>query len=212
MGADRVWEERTDVTVVVLAGGRSTRFGRDKLAAPLGDGSVLDHLLQALPARWPLVLVGPRRATPRPDAVWTIEEPPGGGPLAAVAAGLAAADASALGGGPVAVVAGDMPLAASALPALLVALDEDPDLAAAVAADGAGRANPLLGVYRRQPLRDVLAGPVRDAPARRLLALSHRRVRIVGDAARDVDTPEDLRRLGTGPDPDRREAPPRGEA
>ena len=39
-----------DVTVVVLAGGESRRFGSDKLAAPLGGSTVLDHVVAGLPA------------------------------------------------------------------------------------------------------------------------------------------------------------------
>ncbi|MGL4744604.1 MAG: NTP transferase domain-containing protein, partial [Dermatophilaceae bacterium] len=37
----------SDLTVVVLAGGGSRRFGADKLAAPLRGSTVLDVLLVA---------------------------------------------------------------------------------------------------------------------------------------------------------------------
>ena len=41
------WEAiaSSDVTVVVLAGGTSRRFGSDKLAAPLHGSTVLDTVL-----------------------------------------------------------------------------------------------------------------------------------------------------------------------
>ena len=55
-----------DVTVVVLAGGTSRRFGSDKLAAPLGGSTVLDTVLGSLPPQWPVVVVGPPRDCRRP--------------------------------------------------------------------------------------------------------------------------------------------------
>lgn len=188
---ERAGEGRSDVTVVVLAGGGSTRFGSDKLAADLDGATVLDHLLARLPGRWPVVLVGPRRDTVRPDAVWVLEDPPGGGPLAGVATG-----AATVGTALMAVVAGDMPHAGAALPALLDGLDEaGPDVSAAVAVDDEAHANPLLAVYRADAVREALPGSVRDGPAKRLLRLSHTEVRVRGDHGRDVDTVADLERL-----------------
>lgn len=183
-------EAWSDITVVVLAGGRSTRFGSDKLAAELAGTTVLDHLLGSLPPTWPVVLVGPRRETVRPDAVWVREDPPFGGPLAGVAAG-----AGAVGTGLMAVVAGDMPNAAAALPALLAALDGlGPHMAAAVAADDT-HTNPLLAVYRVDVVREALPASVRDSPAKRLLRLPHTTLRVAGASGRDIDTRTDLERL-----------------
>lgn len=39
---------RTDRHAVILAGGRSSRFGRDKALAPMGDRSMLEHTARAL--------------------------------------------------------------------------------------------------------------------------------------------------------------------
>ncbi|WP_460445816.1 molybdenum cofactor guanylyltransferase, partial [Angustibacter aerolatus] len=116
------------IGVVVPAGGRSSRFGGDKLAAPFGDGTVLDHLLRRLGRLGvPVRLVGP-------------EVP--GGPVPAIAAGLTALP------GPddalVAVVAGDQPFAADALPLLVAALRAAPQQEAAVGVDAGGRDQPLL--------------------------------------------------------------------
>lgn len=173
-------------TVVVLAGGRSTRFGTDKLAAELDGVSLLDHLLAALPRAWPLVLVGPTRRTVRPDAVWVREDPPSSGPLAAVAAGVAAAATGA-----VVVVAGDMPWAAGALEPLVSRLDTSPDFDAVVAVDDEGRVNPLLAAYRTAAVRTLLADGT-DGRAMRLLELRHERLHVAGAAGRDVDRPADL--------------------
>ncbi|WP_207556028.1 molybdenum cofactor guanylyltransferase [Intrasporangium flavum] len=177
------------VTVVVLAGGTSRRFGADKLAAPLGASTVLDRLLAELPARWPVVLVGPVRPTARPDAVWVREEPSGGGPLAGIAAAVPAAESDL-----VAVVAGDMPFAAPALETLVAALDASgADVGGAVARVD-GRDNALLAAYRTDALRAVLPPEPHGRPARTLLTVPHVAVPVPAGPARDVDTPEDLER------------------
>ncbi|GAA4414226.1 hypothetical protein GCM10023168_37690 [Fodinibacter luteus] len=182
--------ETGDVTVVVLAGGRSVRFGSDKLAAPLAGTTVLDHLLAALPGSWRVVAVGEPRATGR-EVAWTREDPPGGGPLAGVAAGVAVVRT-----GLVAVVAGDMPYAAPALVALAATLDAaPPGIHAAVGTDDEGVANPLLAVYRAAAVRDALPHPAHGRPAKTLLALAHVAVPVPGAASRDVDTPRDLEDL-----------------
>lgn len=193
-----------DITTVVLAGGRATRFGSDKLAAPLGGTAVLDHLLDALPPGWRVVLVGAVRDTGR-SVTWTREDPPGGGPLSAVAAGMAVVDTSV-----VAVVAGDMPYAAPALVALTEVLRTAPeDVAAAVAADRDDVPNPLLAAYRSRALRSALPGDPRGVPARTLLDLPHVVVPVPGVAALDVDTPADLAGLATDPRRPRSSGPPR---
>ena len=79
-------------------------MGADKLALPLGTSTVLDELLSAVPAGTPVVVVGPSRAglvRRSPAVLVAREDPPGGGPAAAVAAGLAAlANAGVLGEDP----------------------------------------------------------------------------------------------------------------
>lgn len=181
---------RAAVTVVVLAGGRSTRFGADKLAAPLRGSTVLDHLLDTLPPHWPVVAVGAPRAVGR-DVTWTTEEPPGTGPLAAVLAGVAVARTDV-----VAVVAGDMPDAAPALARLVAVLTAaGPQVEAAVAVDDANRPNPLLAAYRTAAVLAAAPEDPRGVPARSLLGLAHVEVAVPGAAARDVDTPADLAAL-----------------
>ncbi len=179
------------VTAVVLCGGQSRRLGRDKTAEALGDTTVLDHLLDALPQAWLVVVVGATRPTTRP-VTWAREDPPGGGPLAATAAGLALAT-----GDLIVVIAGDMPFAAPAasrlVSALVTAIENDAGLDAVTASDGDGRPNPLLTAYRTEVVRHALPSDPAGRPARWLLD----RVRagtLAVDAheALDVDTAEAL--------------------
>lgn len=177
-----------EVGVVVLAGGAARRFGSDKLAAPLRGTTVLDHLLDALPPEWAVVAVGSPRPTTRADVAWTVEDPPGGGPLAAVLAGVALCDSPIT-----CVVAGDMPDAAPGLRRLVEVLRAaGPEVEAAVGVDDEGIPNPLLAAYRSGVLRARVGGPTQEVPARSLLEVTHVEVHVSGPASRDVDTPADL--------------------
>jgi molybdopterin-guanine dinucleotide biosynthesis protein A len=161
-------------------------MGSDKTAAALSGATVLDHLLDELPAGWPVVVVGPERPTRR-AVRWARESPPGGGPVAGVAAGLSLVDTPL-----VVVVAGDMPFAADAAATLVASLRADAATDAVVAVDGEGRSNPLLAAYRTAALRGALPDPPLDAPARSMLVLPHT-TSVVDEAdALDVDTPEAL--------------------
>src|SRR5512144_2107484 len=91
--------------VVILAGGTSRRWGgHDKTALLLAGRPMLRHVVDGvLPDAVPPAVVAPAahpaRAEIEPAArsaarrvIWTREHPPGGGPLAGLAAGLAALD------------------------------------------------------------------------------------------------------------------------
>ncbi len=188
------------VTGLVLAGGRATRFGSDKLAADLHGAPLLDHLLGGLPADWPVVVVGAERPVPR-TVEWTREDPPGGGPLAGIAAGM-----ERVGSLLVAVVAGDMPHAAGVVVELTgILLTAPPEVEAAVAIDREDVPNPLLAVYRAGAVRRALPDDPRGTPARTLLSLPHVTLAVPGVGALDVDTPDDLDELAG-----RSDAPPPG--
>ena len=76
--------------VVVLAGGTGRRLGGvDKGGLVVGGAALLDRVLQASAAARHTVVVGEPRATGR-VVHWAREDPPGGGPLAGLAAGLTA--------------------------------------------------------------------------------------------------------------------------
>ncbi|RQX08089.1 molybdenum cofactor guanylyltransferase [Micromonospora inaquosa] len=111
---------------VVLAGGAARRMGGvDKPALPVGGQPMRDRVLAAVTDAVPRVLVGAADAVPAGVLV-VREDPPGGGPVAAAAAGLALLDADT---GMVALLAADLPLLTrAAIGDLLNHLDrETPD-------------------------------------------------------------------------------------
>ena len=185
-------DSSADVTAVVLAGGSSRRFGSDKLGAALRGSTVLDEALGGLPHHWPVVVVGAERTTRRP-VTWTREDPPGGGPLAGVAAGIDLV-ATHL----VVVLAGDMPDGGPVTARLVEALRHAPtEVGAVVAVDDEDHANPLLAAYRARMVRAVLPDPAHDRPAKTLLTVPHTGLRVGGTGASDVDTPADLAALSS---------------
>ena len=183
----------TSVTAVVLCGGESRRFGSDKTRADLSGRTLLDHLLDDLPVDWPVICVGPQRPTSRPVR-WVREEPPGGGPVAALAAALPEVRSPT-----VVLLGGDMPYAGPAAVRLAWALAEGSDVdgsrlpEAVVARDGDGRAQPLLAAYRRDALDHALPEPAAGAALMRLLdALRVETVLVTAPDSLDVDTASDL--------------------
>lgn len=172
---------------IVLAGGAATRLGgADKPQLRVAGRTLLDRAVSAVSDAARVVVVGPHR--PVTGAVtFCREQPPGGGPVAAIAAAvpLTAADE-------VVVLAADLPWIAGAVPALLAAL---PSTGMALLVDADGRANYLAAAWRRRDLvtaLDTLGDPV-GAPARALAALVDR-VEVADRAGwgRDCDTWDDL--------------------
>ncbi len=141
------------------------------------------------------IVVGPAGAVTGVDVVCR-EEPAGGGPLAAIAAGLAYVHARL-----VAVLAGDLPfLTASTVDRLLAATGPDVDVAMLV--DDAGRDQLLLAVWRTDALQTRLAtiGDPNGQPVRRLFdTAAIVRVPVMTKDGQpppwlDCDTEDDLRR------------------
>ena len=214
-GGPRVGGPRGEATIldvpaasgIVLAGGRSTRFGRDKLAEPLRGRPLVHWSILALASVCTeVVVVVPPIGNPPPlpsvreigVPIRVVRDPePAGGPLVGLLAGVErAAESTALA------VGGDMP---GLVPDVLATL-----LRALAASDAAAAALVLRG--RLQPLpAAVRTGAATDA-ARALVAGGERRLQSLLGALlvreldegewraldptaatlRDVDLPEDL--------------------
>jgi molybdenum cofactor guanylyltransferase len=182
---------------VVLAGGRARRLGGiDKPALMVGERNLLDTVLLACEGAAGIVVVGPPRPTVV-DVRWTREDPPHGGPLAALVAGLHAMPEPAEA---TAVLAADLPgLRASTLRRLLDALADEPAgqrwIDGALLVDPAGRPQWLAGVWRTAALRTGLAGlgdPTGQALHALLEGLPSARLPAIGAEALDIDTQADL--------------------
>jgi molybdopterin-guanine dinucleotide biosynthesis protein A len=181
---------------IVLAGGRSSRLaGQLKPQLSVGDATMLERVLSAVRLAGNRIVVGPVQPVPRGVGI-VCEEPPGSGPVAALAAGLPHIVAPV-----VVLVAADLPFLTSGLIApLLAALADEAGADAAVLVDESGRDQYLLGAWRVGPLRAALAGlePLPGRAMREVLgALQVTRVEVPAptDAPApwtDVDTPDDL--------------------
>lgn len=164
--------------------------GRDKAALRVGGVALLDRVLAAArPVCERLVVVGPTRPTEVPGVAFVTEDPPGGGPVPAILAGL---DASP-GCDTLLVLATDLPLLLpDHLRLLLAQLDRRPDLEVVAALDGQA-ANPLLAAYRSAALESRAArlglGP--GTAASQLLPDNLWTVDL-GTATLNVNRPEDL--------------------
>ena len=108
---------------VVLAGGAGRRLGgADKPWVVVAGLPLVDHVLEAVRSARCVVLVA-RPELARAGVLMTLEDPPGGGPVAGLAAGLAVLDHEApADDGLVVVLACDVPAAGRALPTLLAAV------------------------------------------------------------------------------------------
>ncbi|WP_413102311.1 NTP transferase domain-containing protein [Streptomyces sp. Inha503] len=176
---------------VILAGGAARRLGGvDKPALRVGGRALLDRVLDACRGAGRTVVVGPRRPTARPVR-WAREEPPGGGPVAAVEAGIRQTAAPV-----VLVLSADLPfLTHETVETLLTGLQ---GAEGAVLIDPDGREQPLVAAYRAEPLRREIAllatehGGLGGLPLRLLVSeLALARLRHP-TASFDCDTWEDI--------------------
>jgi molybdopterin-guanine dinucleotide biosynthesis protein A len=183
---------------VLLAGGAGRRLGTiDKPALSVRGRTLLDIAIAACAAARMTVVVGPVRPTSRPVR-WAREDPPGGGPLAALATGVRALDP---GTDFVVVLAADLPaVTAAAVRELVAAAGRPPAPDGAVARDASGRRQPLLAAYRRTALERALdtLGDPHDRAFRELTDRLVLESVDVAAAAADIDTPDDLRRWQRG--------------
>ncbi|MEU0954405.1 DUF6457 domain-containing protein [Streptomyces niveus] len=182
---------------IVLAGGAAKRLGGvDKPAVSVGGRALLDRVLGACGGAGRTVVVGGRRPTIRPVR-WAREEPPGGGPVAALDAGVRQIEADT-----VLVLSADLPfLKRETTSRLLGVLMADGEREGAMLVDADGRDQPLVAAYRTEPLRREIAllaaehGNLVGLPLRLLThELDLARVPVDADplASFDCDTWEDI--------------------
>lgn len=194
------------IGALIIAGGKGKRLGgASKSDLELG-GRLLDRVLDSLSplTSWGRVVIAPDSVSVPAGILRTMEDPPGGGPLAGLEAGLYTllADQKIEGdsGGIVLVFSVDSPGVASLAPRLLRALDSDPEAEGAVILGGQPRVfhQYLQGAYRVNPLLRALdkgrgsSSSLHDRSVRSVLS----RMKLVeveaGAECRDLDTPEDL--------------------
>lgn len=213
MSGSEAWRESAQNRVslldaIVFAGGRGSRLGgRDKATLKLAGERLVDRAVDAARRSGArrIVVVGPNHAIPA-DCIGAREDPPFGGPLAALVAGLRALEPSG-SDSEVLLLSCDLVQPAAVVELLAAAVrdnkagngppaEEPPD--AHVLSDPDGRSQWLAGRYRLPALRDGVEALGGDVAGGRLrAALSGLRIRQIPAPARavaDIDTPEDLAR------------------
>ena len=203
------------ITAIVLAGGRSSRFGGDKLGAELDGASLLSRTIAAVEPIADIVIVaGPGL----PDglhagaipATLVQDREPFGGPLVALANVLERGIPDPVTSLAMA-VGGDMPrLVPAVLTAMLDRLASDPELDAVIleAPDARRRQVLPLALREQAAMRAVrlaleagdrsLTGFVNRLRTLELPADAWRALDPAGHTLADVDTPADIDRLRTG--------------
>jgi molybdopterin-guanine dinucleotide biosynthesis protein A len=198
---DAVPFDAVSFDAVVLAGGASRRMGGgDKTRLAVGGLTLLDRVLTAVADARVRIVVGDERSTAVP-VHWTREEPAGGGPVAALAAGMRLVTA-----GVTVLLAADLPLIDSTTVRALVsaiARDGSADGSTAghrdgtVLGDDTGQPQWLCGAWRTASLRRLLAArpDVEGLALRRLFAdAAYAIISVDGRPWFDCDTPDDLAR------------------
>ncbi len=188
------------VTAIVLAGGRSRRFGRDKLVESLSGRPLLEHATAAVEplARETIVVTAADESRIVPGGTIHVRDSTSfEGPLVGLLTGLRhAVHPIAL------VVGGDMPTMVPSVLGALIDRLEDP-LIEAVILEHEGRGRSLPGAMRIGPAISVAERLV-AAGERRLQALYEALSTVILDEAawreldpdgrtlRDIDTPADM--------------------
>ncbi|MCJ0903520.1 NTP transferase domain-containing protein [Rhodococcus sp. ARC_M6] len=180
---------------IVLAGGRASRMGGvDKPGLVIHGRRLLDIALAATAHLDTRVVVGPNRADLDTSIVQTQESPIGSGPVAAIWAGITAADIPE--DAVVLVLAADLPhLGRDTIDALIAAPSTSVPVTCAV--DERNRTQFLLSAWMFSELRQRIstlrnAAGLDNQPMKRLVADSFSTLSVAGTA--DCDTPEDLER------------------
>ena len=142
MGYDR---GVNDLTAFILAGGKSSRMGRDKAFLRWQEGTLLDHVWEMAHELTPQVrIVADRKRFASYGAALIEDIYPGCGPLGGIHAALSSTVSPWN-----LMLAVDLPLLNGRLLSYLVALARESDATVTVPSVG-GRLQPLCAVYRRE--------------------------------------------------------------
>lgn len=203
--------ERSLASAIILAGGRSERFGSDKLQVEIAGKPLLEHAIWAVSAVVDDVVLSVRPGSDRRELALSGLGPgtrvrivadgeADGGPLVGLVAGLGAVERDL-----VLVAGGDMPTLRPAVLALLIQVlaGAGPEVGA-VTLQSAGRTQPLPAALRASVARPAATRLMDGGPRslRSLLAAmptivvdaaSWRPLDPAGDSLRDIDVPADLR-------------------
>ncbi len=180
---------KSAVSVILLTGRSSRRMGSDKASLDFGNDTLLKFQLDQIPHGIPIVVVG-ETIEAGPELRFTREDPPGSGPVAAIAAGLEL------------VITPEVLLLAVDAPFVLpqsLGLDLAPHANALIPRDQGGKAQYLAGLYRSDPLRlalEQLGSPegksmrelISNLPNAEYLEISPKN----SEYFIDLDTPDDL--------------------
>ena len=179
------------MSIIVLSGGTSARFGSDKSQALIAGQSLIALILGSIPSEFKIVIVGEDPKIESSQYQCVHEDPIGGGPLAGFKAGLTACESEL-----VALIATDMPFACARVLNLLNFVREHDD--AVMYVDAEGFKQPLAALYRSQSVKRALAdmGEVHGKSMREFVShlmvheieMSHE----IAKALMDIDTAADL--------------------
>ncbi|MFY9714752.1 MAG: NTP transferase domain-containing protein [Microbacterium sp.] len=169
---------------IILGGGRATRLdGTDKASVVVSGAALIDHVYAAVRGCVPIVAVGPDSIS-RPGIRVVRENPPFGGPVAAISAALPALDGTDTE--ETWLLACDLPRAEELVARLaVVAIPDDAD--AVIAIDAAGREQWLAGRYRLGTLRRAVALLPETAGASMRNLLAPLRLYAVDDEGAGID-------------------------
>ncbi|QRV01717.1 NTP transferase domain-containing protein [Arcanobacterium phocisimile] len=190
---------------IFLGGGRAKRLhGQAKPHLQIGDRSLLTHAIACLEqftGNIPCVLVSPPDRRIPAKIIQTLEDPPYGGPVAGISAGLAALDrVTKPDNDPppnydfVAIFSADAPLAPLLLPALFNAARGHQG----AIASWEGKKNYLVGIYQYSALVSCLPSNPHGMSAR--VAFADIDLATVDDLANfsaDIDHHADIKRVQT---------------
>ena len=199
-------DPRSDWDAIVVAGGRATRLGgRDKSRWTIGGMTLVDRAIAAAADARRIAVVGPAGvAEPSRRVVVVREDPPYGGPAAAVGAGVIALAEGGERAVPWTVVlAVDLVEPTEVVARLLGALPSLPvGRDGVIVVDGEGVRQQLITVVRTAALLDRIAEhpDLAGVSMRHLLAgLDLAGLPVASAMCADVDTPDDALRLGVEP-------------